>query len=630
MILLSVENVTKHFGPDPVLDGATFEIRPGDKAGLVGPNGAGKSTLLKIAAGLLEPDSGQVVRHSSASLALLEQQPDFPSGVTLWDEAKRALASLLDLQHEAEGLARRIAAAADEAERKRLAVRFDRVQHELEVRDAYHLDRKIEQVLNGLGFARAGFHQPVEQLSGGQQNRLLLAKLLLAEPELMLLDEPSNHLDIEATQWLENFLAESGQAVLVVSHDRYFLDKVTNRTLELFHGTVDSYPGNFSAYWRQKEERVEVERRAFEKQKEYIAKAEEYIRRNIYGQKSQQAQDRRKKLERIELVDPPRAIQAPRMGFPKASRTGDIVIRAEGLAKAYDRPLFKELTFDILRGERWGILGPNGTGKTTLLRCLVGEEQPTAGRVILGSGVKIGYYDQRLSGVADEEEVVEAVRPPRKEFNIQQRRDLLARFGLTGDIVFQKVASLSGGERSKAALAQLAALDANVLILDEPTNHLDLWACDALERALNEFDGTVIMVSHDRYFLNRAADHVLVVEPHRFRVVEGNYDTYLHLTRGAAPSTNGRATTPAPSPAKSANAITGEKRKRRFPYRKVADLEQEIFERESRIEHLHHEMTQPDVLRDGDRVRAIQQELAAQQEALPQLYEHWEEATELN
>jgi ATP-binding cassette subfamily F protein 3 len=632
MILLAVENVTKHFGPEPVLDGVSFEIRPGDKAGLVGPNGAGKSTLLKIVAGHLEADSGQVVRHSSASIAFLEQHPDFEPGATLLSEARRALAALIELQHEAESLAQQIADAPDEAERKKLSIRFDHVQHELEVRDAYHLDRKIERVLEGLGFARSGFHQPVDQLSGGQQNRLLLAKLLLAEPDLMLLDEPSNHLDIEATQWLESFLAASRQAVLLVSHDRYFLDKVTNKTLELFHSTVDSYVGNFSAYWRQKAERVEVERRAFDKQQEFIEKTEEFIRRNSYGQKSAQAEDRRKKLDRVERVDPPREIQAPPMGFPAASRTGDIVLRVEHLSKSFDRPLFQDLSFDVLRGERWGILGPNGTGKTTLLRCLVGEERPTAGEVILGTGVRIGYYDQRLSGVEDDAEVVEAVRPPRKEFNIQQRRDLLARFGVTGDMVFQKVKSLSGGERSKTALARLAAQDVNVLILDEPTNHLDLWSRDALEKALTAFDGTVIMVSHDRYFLNRAADHVLVVEPNRFRVVDGNYDAYLYLTRQGESASNGAAkSTPSgdkkPAPVKTSGT---EKRKRRFPYRKVEDLERDIFEREQRIEALHHEMTQPEVLRDGNEVRRVQNELSEQQAKLASLYEHWEEATELN
>src|SRR3954470_24809122 len=532
MILLSLQTIVKYYGPEPVLDGVTFDIRPGERVSLVGPNGAGKTTLMRIVAGQLEADSGPVELHSSATLGYLEQHPEFEPGRTVWDEAATALANIADLAGHSEEIAQAISTETDEAERKRLEHRFETIQHQLQHHDAYNLDYRIERVLEGLGFNKQSFQQEVDKLSGGQQNRLLLARLLLAEPDLMLLDEPSNHLDIDATEWLENFLIESDQAILVVSHDRYFLDRVTNRPLELYQGTIESHPGNFTQYKRLKAERLEVQRRTYERQQEEIAKMEDFIRRYHFGDRHQQAEDRRKKLERIERVEPPREIAAPPMGFPPASRTGDIVLRVERLAKGFPgKPLFGNLSFDILRGEKWGILGPNGSGKTTLLRCLLGELEPDAGRIIFGSGVKPGYFDQMLSGLDEELHVLDAVRPSHKEFIEQQRRDLLARFGITGDMVFQRVGSLSGGERNRTALARLSASDANLLILDEPTNHLDLWARGALEKALRDFDGSVIFVSHDRYFLNQVASKLLIVEPGRFRVIDGNYDTYQHFVK---------------------------------------------------------------------------------------------------
>jgi ATP-binding cassette, subfamily F, member 3 len=642
MIYLDVEGVTKHFGPEPVLAGVTLEVRPGERIGLVGPNGSGKTTLLRILAGKDEADRGTVRRHPAIHLGYLEQQPQWEPGRTLWDEAQHALADLIALEQEAQEVAEEMGQADDEAEHKRLAARYDHLQHELQQRDAYNLDHKIKRVLGGLGFRPESLSQPVDSLSGGEQNRLMLAKLLLAEPNVMLLDEPSNHLDIEATEWLEGFLVESSAGMIVVSHDRYFLDKVTNRTFELFQGTIDSYTGNFSAYWQQKAERLLVQQRTYEKQQIEIEKAKEFIRRNFYGMKHAQAEDRRKKLDRIEPVPPPREITAPPMGFPPAARSGDIVIRADHLGKAFDRQLFSDVEIEITRGQRWGLLGPNGSGKTTLLRCLLGLEPPDQGRVQLGQGLKIGYFDQQLAALSDDMRVVDSIRPDHKQFHEPQRRGLLARFGLTGDTALQKVASISGGERCRAALARLAAADANFLVLDEPTNHLDLWARDALERALTSFEGTVLFVSHDRYFVNRVADHLLIVEAGRVRMVEGNYDTYQLLLRGKAAgaatttaeqppsSKDGKPEKPSPKSAKLPKDQAKSGRKRRFPFRKVADLEDEIFVRETRIERLHEELSAEATYRDGDRVRQIMAEVAQEQETLKTLYEHWDEASELN
>ena len=636
MILLDVADVKKRFGPEPILAGVTFELRPGDRVGLVGPNGSGKTTLLRILAEKDEPDSGTCRVHAAAHLGYLEQQPDFSPQRTLYDEARGALADLVSLQREAVEVADAIAETTDPVEQKRLSARWDHLQHELHRQDAYNLEHRIERVLDGLRFRRESFDQPVASLSGGEQNRLMLAKLLLAEPNVMILDEPSNHLDIETTEWLESFLLDSSAAMLLVSHDRFFLDRVTNRTLELFHGTVDSYTGNFSTYRRQKEQRLLVERRAYEKQRIEIEKTEDFIRRNTYGQKHAQAEDRRKKLERIERIAPPREIAAPAMSFPPPARGGDIVIRAEGVAKGFDRPLFDQVNLDITRGQRWAVLGPNGCGKTTLLRCLLGLLPPDEGRISLGHGVMPGYFDQQLAALDDDLPVLDAIVAKHKLLNQQQRRNLLARFGLVGDKALQKVGSLSGGERCRAALARLAAAEANLLVLDEPTNHLDLWASEALEKAITRFDGTVLLVSHDRYLVNRVADHLLVIEPDRVHVVEGNYDTYqMLISRASSGGAALRLTHPtsassADVPAKDKQTSAIPARKRRFPYRKVADLESEIAERETDLDRLQHELIDPNVLRDGQKVRQIKAQIEDLRAALEKLHEHWDEAVELN
>lgn len=641
MIQLTVDNIVKYFSEEAVLEGVSFELSKGDHVALVGPNGAGKSTLVNIITGVLEPDSGRVDLHPSIRVGVLEQQPEYVAGKTVWDEAATALEELATLTEQAQRVAEEMAQAMGQ-EQEALAERYDRLQEKLFQQDAYNLDYRIERILSGLGFVDSEFEKTVDQLSGGQKNRLALAKLLLAEPDLMILDEPSNHLDVDATQWLEKFLAASTATILLVSHDRFLIDQVSHKTIELHQGTIEIYKGNYSAYMRQKDERNAVLRRTYEKQQDEIARLEEFVRRHIGSQKTTQAEDRRKKLQRMELVNPPREIIAPAMGFPKPERSGDIVIRAEHVSKAYDFPLFQDLTFDILRGQKWGILGPNGTGKSTLMKILNGEVEADEGEIHIGAKVKSAYFDQHLTCVDSDKEVVEAIRPDHKEFVERERRDVLARFGITKEMVFKKVSQLSGGERNRTALAWLSTRDANLLYLDEPTNHLDLWARDSLEKTLNDYGGTVVIVSHDRYFLDQVCDMLLVVEPKRFRVIDGNYSTYQTLidsglAQEARVGKESKTTTaavddvPAESKAKRAKGANSKpRRKRKFPYRKVAELESEIAAIENRIEAIYSEMGLEATLRDGDLIKNLNAELESLQNSLEPLYEHLEEAIEMN
>jgi len=641
MIQLTVDNIVKYFSEEAVLDGVSFELSKGDHVALVGPNGAGKSTLVNIITGVLESDSGRVDLHPSIRVGVLEQQPEYVAGKTVCDEAATALEELATLTEQAQRVAEEMAQAMGQ-EQEALAERYDRLQEKLFQQDAYNLDYRIERILSGLGFVDSEFEKTVDQLSGGQKNRLALAKLLLAEPDLMILDEPSNHLDVDATQWLEKFLAASTATILLVSHDRFLIDQVSHKTIELHQGTIEIYKGNYSAYMRQKDERNAVLRRTYEKQQDEIARLEEFVRRHIGSQKTTQAEDRRKKLQRMELVNPPREIIAPAMGFPKPERSGDIVIRAEHVSKAYDFPLFQDLTFDVLRGQKWGILGPNGTGKSTLMKILNGEVEADEGEIHIGAKVKSAYFDQHLTCVDSDKEVVEAIRPDHKEFVERERRDVLARFGITKEMVFKKVSQLSGGERNRTALAWLSTRDANLLYLDEPTNHLDLWARDSLEKTLNDYEGTVVIVSHDRYFLDQVCDMLLVVEPKRFRVIDGNYSTYQTLIDsglaqearvGKESKTNTAAVddVPAEPKAKRAKGANSKpRRKRKFPYRKVAELESEIAAIENRIEAIYSEMGLEATLRDGDLIKNLNAELESLQNSLEPLYEHLEEAIEMN
>ncbi len=632
MILVSARGLGRQYSGDPIFTDLAFEIRAGERIGLVGPNGAGKTTLMRVLAGVDEPEYGSLYVRPGIRVSLLVQEPDFPPDQTLMAVARSGLASLVELQREMEEAAREIAEAEDEHDRERATRRYSELHDRLEHQDAYSIEHRVEEVLGGLGFASADFGRAAMTFSGGQQSRLMLAKLLLQSPDLMLLDEPSNHLDIETTAWLESYLSRQSVGMVIVSHDRYFLDKTVTKVWELLDGKIDAYPGNYSHYWRLRGEKAKVLERQAERQSEKIADLEAYIRKYGAGQRAKQAHDREKKLARIERVETMRDIVGPVMGFGEVERSGDLVIEARKLSKAFDRPLFQDFNFTLLRGQCVGVMGANGAGKTTLIKTMIGREKPDAGEAKLGHKVLVGYHDQSLQSLPPETTVVRAVWPEDDPDWVEgDVRALLARFGLTGEQAFQTVGQLSGGEKGKAALARLAATSANLLVMDEPTNHLDIWSCDALEESIKAFEGTVLVVTHDRYFLNQVADRIIFVGDGRARVIEGDYETYQRLAAQEAEALAAKAARAKDSePAEETSSSKGERRKRKFPYRKPDDIEKEIGTSEAEVADLEDKLGMPATWRDPIKAKGMQQRAEDLRTGLARLYEHWEEALELN
>ena len=640
MILVSATGLGRQYAGDPIFEDLRFEVRAGERIGLVGPNGAGKTTLMKLVSGDDQPDYGSLYRRPGVRVSILRQHPEFTTDETLMSVAKSGLASLIELQTEVEEAAQELAEAETDAERERASRRYDELSDRIAHQDAYSIDHRVEEILGGLGFPSADFHRSARTFSGGQQSRMMLAKLLLESPDLMLLDEPSNHLDIATTTWLESYLSRQSVGMIIVSHDRYFLDRTVTRIWELYEGRIDTYPGNYSQYWALRTEKARNLQKQADKQAEKVADLEAYVRKYGAGQRATQAKDREKKLARIERVETMREITGPRMGFGEVDRAGDTVIEARKLSKKFDQPLFENFNLAVNRVQCVGVLGQKGAGKSTLIKTLIGRVAPDGGEIKLGHKVMIGYHDQGLESLPDNTTVLRAVWPDDDHHDWEQGdvRDLLARFGLSGDLALQQVKQLSGGERSKAALARLAATSANLLVMDEPTNHLDIWSCDALERSIREFEGTVLVVSHDRYFLNQVADRIIEVKGGKARVVDGDYEAYSRITAQEAEAearkaAQGLASTPGgganPHPT-SHRTDRPEKRKRNYPYRKAPDIEREIAAVEAEIGQLEDTLGQPATWREPLKAIKTQDRHKLLTENLAKLYEAWEEATELN
>jgi ATP-binding cassette subfamily F protein 3 len=508
-VLVQFNGVSKAFGAQTVLQNVTFQIYPSEKIGLIGTNGSGKTTLLKILSSRLEPDNGEVSRKSGLQVGTLEQIPDFHESTTVFDEGLRAFANLIAVENEMRQLEHDIS----DTHRQDLMDRYASLQHEFELHGGYRFRAMTEAALRGVGFSKEGLGRAANTLSGGEKNRLALAKLLLSEADLLLLDEPTNHLDIRSIEWLERFLKETSKAVVVVSHDRIFLDRVASRTIEVYETRIYDYPGNYTEFLRLREERQARQEKEWRQQQEWIAEQEEYVRRNIAGQKTKQAQSRRNMLARVKRIEKPRGASTQvKFRFLPVDRSRRTVLATRNLRVGYDEPLIRDLNLHVERGSRWAILGGNGTGKTTLLKTLTGSLSPLSGELDWSEGTGLGYYDQQLAGLNLEATILDEIRSLDSTATDGELRSWMAQFLFSGEDIFKKVGSLSGGEKSRVALAKLIYESPTVLALDEPTNHLDIASREALESALVDYPGTILFVTHDRYLAQKIATHLVYLE----------------------------------------------------------------------------------------------------------------------
>ncbi len=635
MPVLSATNLSKSFGAQDIFSGVSCALPHGGRVALVGPNGTGKTTLLRILAGLEEPTTGQVHRMRGLTLGYLPQQADeqLDSERPVFDEMLTVFA---DLQTQAAELRRLEELMADPAQRDAALERYGPLSHKFDHSGGYTYENRIRQTLSGVGFAPEDFSRPVNQLSGGQKTRALLAKLVLQEPGLLLLDEPTNHLDIEAVEWLEGALSDFPGAVVVVAHDRYFLDAVAQTVWEMSAGKLETYSGNYSQYAAVRAERMEHQKIEYERQMEQIAKEEEFIRRNMAGQNTRQAQGRLKRLERVERLERPRDQKALKLNLRAALRSGDIVLAARDLVIGYpgDEPLLSVQDLELRRLQRVALWGPNGAGKTTFLKTVLGQLSPLKGQVWLGGSVKPGYLSQMHDGLDPERTILDTLLNV-QNLPIEKARGLLGRYLFTGDDVFKPVSLLSGGERSRVALAVLTLQGANFLLLDEPTNHLDLQSQEVLQDVLSDFNGTVLLVSHDRYLVDRLATHLWVIQDQRLEIHEGGYTLYVESRarnvereKRAERETRARGQGDKEKQDREKRALESQQRKvERAKEKRVTEIEAHIAALEARLQELSRELEIAGVSGAVARVHELGREYAAVEGQLYDRMAEWSEAT---
>ncbi|MBR3183233.1 MAG: ABC-F family ATP-binding cassette domain-containing protein, partial [Firmicutes bacterium] len=625
-----------------ITEDVSFGVEKGDRIGIVGPNGCGKTTLLNMLAGELEPSSGSIYIRSELTVGYLHQKNHFFSGGTVIGEAEKSFGHFFRMEKEIEELQAKISDHT-RPDFDRCLEAYTALIEEYEKLGGYTYKSELSAILKAMGFSAEDQQKKIDVLSGGERTRLALAALLLEKPDILLLDEPTNHLDIDTLKWLEQYLAAYKGTVLIVSHDRYFLDKVVNRIFEVEHKHLYSYKGSYSAYAEQKRIRRESELKAYNNQQREIRRQEDMIRIMMEHNTEhlvKRAQSRVKRLAMIDRLEKPEEDNARmKFRFKQDFKSGNDVVMAEDLGKTlYDRlpyrHLFSHVNFDIKRGEKICILGPNGVGKTTLLRMLLGELKPTEGRIKLGTNVAFGYYDQGQQMLHDDLNVLEELRDSYHLYNDTELRSLLGRFLFRGEDVFLNVGSLSGGEKARLTLVKLMMSGANTLILDEPTNHMDIESKEVFEEALQEFEGTAIIVSHDRYFLQKIPTRILELTPDGMVEYLGKYDYYLER-KAMEENAAAREETPSVSASEGLTvkeeralkkAAEAEERRRK---REIEGLEAEIENLEEKIAEIEAEMQKPENLSDFSKLAKLSKEMTKLREDLDSAYAGWEALQEL-
>ncbi len=639
MTILTLKNIKKSFGADEVISDVSFTLTDEMRIGLVGPNGAGKTTLMRIVCGELPADSGTVSIAPGAQVGYLSQEVPAGTETTVWDTMLQVFAQAFALEARMREIEHEMETAAEDADRwERISKEYDRVTRAFEDAGGYGYKSAINGVLKGLGLPEETFGRAVSTLSGGQRARLALAKLLLSKPSLLLLDEPTNHLDIDAVGWLENYLTTWEGAVVAVSHDRYFLDRLCTHTADMHRGVVDVYIGNYSSFIMQRAEKRRLQEKAFENNQREIKRQEKIIQQyydwgRINGGKNFiKAKARETLLSKMERVDRPES-ERSRMSLQltAAGRSGNDVLMVETLGMAFgEKVLFTDLSFKLLRGDRAALVGPNGIGKTTLLKLIAGRLAPVGGDVRFGAGVSAGYYDQLQETLCDTRTVIEEMREAYPSMTDSVLRNTLAGFLFYGDDVFKPVSALSGGERGRLALLKLMLLKGTLMLLDEPTNHLDMDSREVLEDALADFDGTVLFVSHDRYFINRVATRVIAMGEELVQVEGGweEYQEYLDAQRdGTLPSAFEDSGLTKTAQAKQKRAEKEEAQRREAAEKRLEQIEADISQREQRQKEIEALLADPASLAEGMLV-SLSQEYDALQIQIDKLMEHWEEAHE--
>ena len=632
MSLIVGEALGKYYGAQRVFKQVSCSIEHGDAIGLVGPNGGGKTTLLRILAGEEEATEGALQGKQGLRVGYLPQDTPAVGDTSLWAFMLEVFAALRALEADLAALARQLEepGCGEEA-----LQRYSAMQADFERAQGYTYQQRIGTVLAGLGFGPEQYQQPLAQLSGGQRTRALLARLLLEEPDLLLLDEPTNHLDLEAVEWLENWTRGYRGALIVVSHDRFFLEQTTSRTWEMAFGGLETFRGSYSAYVRQRQERYEQQLKQWQAQREYIDKTQDFIRRFIAGQRTKEARGRRTRLERFmrrEAIDRPQRPEHIRVRLNPPKRSGDMVLEFRDLAVGYeaDKPILQVPDMEVGRGQRIAVVGPNGQGKTTLVRSILGEVGLLAGSIRCGANVEMGYLSQEHDYLDPDMDVLDAVRVARPDLRPDQVRPLLASFLFKGDDVFKPIGELSGGQRSRVALARLALQEANVLILDEPTNHLDIASQEVLQDVLQRFAGTFVLVSHDRYLIQALATHVWIVDQGRIHCQEGGWEAYLQWREeGAARAEVFNAGQEDRQHQRQAQKRSRRRRKQMQQARDLQEqVEGQIQQLESQLEDLSTRIGVAGEARDMDQVHELGGQYRALEKEMEALWAKWEEVAE--